>query len=353
MNYMEDIQSGQYCVCIWGAGFLGKQKGFELLKKKGIVVDYYCDNNKNLWGKEIVGGIRCISPMELQEKGDKIICFLMMTNSNAKKVLIQLKSMGIEKVISFDELFIEEKQEYFPFMKRKQVVFYTCIVGDYDDLMEPLSIRSDCDYYIISDKKPEKETIFQYIDINKYLPEYIKDNTRKNRFCKINAHRIFPQYKYSIYFDGQVQIDSQIVKYTQELPKTQIVTFCKNYWKDPYMEAMRVLLNKREEEEIVLKQMEKYWLEGLPEDFGNLYCGILIRQHNNPECKKLMEDWWEQIRKFSKRDQISFSYVLWRNGYTINDINTIMENFAYQGDFGKLKERHSKPRLTFEGRIVY
>ena len=142
-----------------------------------------------------------------------------------------------------------------------------------------------------------------------------------------------------------MQIDSQIVKYTQELPKTQIVTFCKNYWKDPYMEAMRVLLNKREEEEIVLKQMEKYWLEGMPDDFGLVGPGIMIREHNNPICKKIMEDWWEEVDHFSKRDMISLSYVLWKNGYTIEDVNTLTKERDYfDGDAWVFNRNHKKVR---------
>lgn len=352
-NYIVQAQSGICDICIWGAGFLGTQKGLELLNKKGIAVNYYCDNNHYLWGRDIINGIKCISPAELQKKKGNIICFLMMTNNSAKEVMTQLKDMGIEQVISFDELFIEEEEEYFLFMKKKRIAFYTCIIGDYDDLVEPISISPESDYYIISDKEPKHQTVFKYIDINRYLPDYITDNTRKNRYCKINAHKIFPQYRYSIYFDGQIQINSAITRYIDELPKTRIITFCKNYWKSPYMEAMRVLLNKRDSEEIVVKQMEKYWLEGLPEDFGNLYCSILIREHNNPICKKLMKDWWGQIKQFSKRDQISFSYVLWKNGYTIDDVKTVTESFEYEGEFWKLKRTHNQPRLIYDGRDIY
>ena len=113
MHGLEDARSGEYDVCIWGAGFLGRQKGLELLRKRGISVDYYCDNNSLLWGKEIVDGIKCISPKELQAKGKPVICFLMVTNNIAKEVMLQLKGMGIERVVLFDDLFTEEKEEYF------------------------------------------------------------------------------------------------------------------------------------------------------------------------------------------------------------------------------------------------
>ena len=32
-----------------------------------------------------------------------------------------------------------------------------------------------------------------------------------------------------------------------------------------------------------------------------------------------MEDWWYFVADYSKRDQLSFSYVLWKKGYKIKD----------------------------------
>ncbi len=334
-RYIELARNEKFEVCVWGAGYLGTQSGLKLLYKRGILVNFYCDNNSELWGKEIINGIYCISPEELQKKKENMICFLMVGCTKVDAVLRQMEHIGIKHIVLFDDLFIEEKEEYFPFMKRKRIAFYTCIVGSYDSLKEPLSISPECDYYLISDKKPEKETVFQYIDIKQYLPEHIEDNTKKNRFCKINPHIIFPQYRYSVYFDGVLQVSSTLVKFIENLPETRVIALAKNYWPGLYMEAMRVMLSRRDNEEIVKEQVEKYWLEGMPENFGSVFCGILIREHNNPVCRKLMKDWWDQVENYSKRDMISFPYVLWKNGYTINDVKTIAEKYQYETEFWK------------------
>ena len=63
----------------------------------------------------------------------------------------------------------------------------------------------------------------------------------------------------------------------------------------------------------------------MPEDFGVFLCGVLIREHNNPVCVKLMEDWWKELEEGSRRDQISFPYVLWKNGYVKEDVFTICD----------------------------
>lgn len=352
-KFIELAKSGDYVVCVWGAGYLGKKIGLPLLYKRGIKVDFYCDNNCELWGQEITDGIRCISPEQLQEKKDKVICFVLVGTTKIEQVSQQIEEMGICRLVWFDDLFLGEKEEYFPFMKRKQIVFYTCIVGDYDELQEPLSISPNCDYYLVSDKKPKKETVFQYMDINQYLPENITDNTRKNRYCKINAHKIFPQYKYSVYFDGQIQMNSSIVKFIKELPQTRIMAGSKNNWNGLYMEAMRVLINKRDTEDVVKRQIEHYWLEGMPENFGSILCNILIREHNNPVCRKLMEDWWEQVEHFSRRDMISLPYVLWKNGYSIDDVKTIENKIQFESEFWKNAGEHNQPRVVYDGNKIY
>jgi len=352
-KYIELAQSGTCTVCVWGAGYLGTKIGLPLLYKRGIKVDFYCDNNCELWGREVIDGIPCVSPKQLQEQKDKVICFVLVGTTKIGQVSQQVENMGICRIVRFDDLFLEEREEYFPFMKRKQVVFYTCIVGGYDDLQEPLSVLPDCDYYLISDQKPKRETVFQYLDINRYLPRNVMDNTRKNRYCKINAHKIFPQYKYSVYFDGQIQMNSSIVEFIKELPKTRIIAGSKNNWNGLYMEAMRVLINKRDAEEVVKRQIEHYWLEGMPENFGSILCNILLREHNNPICRKLMEDWWEQVEHFSRRDMISFPYVLWKNGYFIDDVKTIESKIQLESKFWKDAGGHNQPRVVYDGKKIY
>lgn len=339
---LELAKSKEYEVCIWGAGYVGKEFGLPFIKRRGITIDYYCDSNALLWGTEVVNGIKCISPEELRKK-DKIICFVMVGLWYREEVTRELEKMGVEHVIQFNDLYEEETLQIFPFMKRKKIAVYTCILDNYDDLMEPLVISSECDYFLISDKKPECTTVFQYIDIANIVPDYIIDHTRKNRYCKINAHKIFPEYRFSIYFDGNRQLKSSMLDFIERLPKTRIIAYCPTPWQSIYREAMSVLQGKRDDEGILMRQMEKYWLEGMPADFGGMTCGVLIREHNNPICKKIMEEWWGQLEQFSKRDQVSLPYVLWKNGYLISDVGVIEPQFCVgDGHFVKWLGGHKK-----------
>lgn len=353
MKYVEEARNESVEVCIWGAGHIGTQFGLTLLKKRDIHVDYFCDNNPLLWGKVIMDGIQCISPNELKVKADNVVCFVMVGVLYCDDVLVQIEELGIKRVVQYNDLINEETKSYFAFMKKKSIAVYTCIVGDYDELQEPLSVSSECDYFVISDKRPDENSVFQYIDIKTVLPENIMDNTRKNRYCKINAHKIFPQYRYSIYFDGNIQLDQTIVELIKELPKTRLITFCPNYWSSVYREIISVLQNGRDDEQLVTKQAEVYWLSGMPDDYGGFMCGILIREHNNPVCMKIMEEWWQQVKKYSARDQIALPYVLWKNGYVSSDVGVVEKKYNYinGGKYWRFKKEHLIPRINKQ-RIV-
>ena len=59
--------------------------------------------------------------------------------------------------------------------------------------------------------------------------------------------------------------------------------------------------------------MERYIQNGYPQNNGlGFTCG-LVRYHNRPILKNAMEMWWTEIKYGSKRDQLSFNYVAWKN----------------------------------------
>lgn len=343
VELIKAAQEKKFEVCIWGAGNAGIT-GIKMLKKLNISVDFFCDRNPKLWGKKIVDDIKCTSVDEIRNRD--VICFIMVSVPFIDEVCREAGMLGIERVVTYDELCDLEIETYFPFMRKKQIAAYTCIVGNYDKLKEPVSVSEECDYYVISDEKPSADSVFRYININDCVPYCVEDNTKKNRYCKINAHKLFPQYRYSIYFDGNIRLKNNIVQKIDELPQTRITTSAINSINCVYMETMRAIELGRVSKEVAMKQIEKYWLEGMPEKFGSVVCSVLIREHNNPICKKIMEDWWEQVEQFSRKDQISFPYVIWKNNFSMNDVTTVNGAELYGDKYFIFDRTHDKPRYT-------
>jgi hypothetical protein len=70
---------------------------------------------------------------------------------------------------------------------------------------------------------------------------------------------------------------------------------------------------RKDKIEIVKPQMDRYKEEGFPSEYGLLQSNILIRKHNEDDCIRLMEAWFNELKDNSHRDQLSFNYVLWKN----------------------------------------
>jgi hypothetical protein len=336
---IEDSKSGKYKVFAWGCGDIGQNHGYEILSELGIKIDFYCDNNSNLYGKEIKDGILCINPQDIPQD---TICFVTTTVHVCDDVAEQLRNdKRLKYVVTYMDLCIYMSKNYFECQRKNQIVVYSCIVGGYDEVMEPKSIIPNCDYYLISDVE-KKDSIYKFIDINNYEECKGLDNTRINRYFKINAHKIFPNYRYSIYHDGHVRLDKEIIKYIDSLPITKITACSRLEYSSIYTEAYKYIGTKRDKKGNFVRQIEKYWNEGMPDDFGLVTPCLMVRQHNHPVCRKLMEEWWDEVLNFSRRDMISLPYVLWKNGYSIEDVNVCSDKLQWSGEGWELNKRHIK-----------
>ena len=102
---------------------------------------------------------------------------------------------------------------------------------------------------------------------------------------------------------------------------------------------------KKDTKENVDRQLNAYRKEGFPEHYGLPQTCILLRYHNEESCIKLMETWWEQLEKYSHRDQLSFNYALWKNQNTkIEYVDKSIFNCKYF----KWGIKHKKPVFKTE-----
>jgi len=201
-----------------------------------------------------------------------------------------------------------------------RVAVYTCIFGNYDSVKPIHNKNKNCDYWIITDQQVSPESGWKKFEIN--LPEEVKNAspTIKNRYCKMHPHILFPSYDYSIYMDGSICIYADVFPLLGKM-EDKIIGMYQHGSRDCiYEEAKKVVEYGKAPEDIVKKQIHFYKQEGFPEHFGLTDCIVIVRKHNEKQCIKIMEDWWKLFWMYSKRDQLSFMYVLWKNDMTFKDI---------------------------------
>lgn len=194
----------------------------------------------------------------------------------------------------------------------KKVVF-TCIVGGYYNIVEPKYVTEDFDYICFTDSNDAKSNVWKMVP----LPSGIEhlSNAKKQRYVKILAHKVLSSYDLSIYVDGNVLIQGDLNEFLKEkCNKEDFYMFVPTHPSRNciYDEAREVIRIKKDSGEIVNKQTNRYKSEGFPSKFGLTQNNIIIRYHNNHNCIKLMETWFNEVEKESHRDQLSLFYSIWK-----------------------------------------
>ena len=52
--------------------------------------------------------------------------------------------------------------------------------------------------------------------------------------------------------------------------------------------------------------------ENFPDNNGLSENCLIVRKHNELSCINFMNDWFDEIKYNSHRDQLSFNYILWK-----------------------------------------
>ena len=227
-------------------------------------------------------------------------------------------------------------------------VIYTAIFGDYDSLPEPEYIPNGFDFVCFTDTDI-KSNLWE---VRKVLPIY-EYSTRNDRKYKIITHRFLSEYDVSIWIDGNILIRNDlnecIDKYLSDCNMSYFDHMKCNL--DPrdcvYQEVDAILwLGKndpnnryKDNPEIIINQARRYLKEGYPKNNGLITSGVLLRKHNELDVMETMEMWWEELKYNSKRDQLSFDYVTWKNNFKFKYMKGDIRDNKY---FYLLPHNHQK-----------
>jgi hypothetical protein len=193
-------------------------------------------------------------------------------------------------------------------------------------LMEQSKKFDGIDYHAFVDEKKQESMWIQHDSIDFTNDKSFKDR-RNAKIYKILPFLFLPNYDYYIWIDST----HNIVKHPLEIIKSinsDISVFKHSERNCIYDESNAVKYLKYDYPELVDKQMSDYFMDGYPPKNGlyELPCFIV---KNSDKIKKLSLMWWEQICKYTSRDQLSFPYVIWK----MNMTPQVLQGFASKNEF--------------------
>lgn len=220
-----------------------------------------------------------------------------------------------------------------------KIAVYTCILGNYDNLIEPLVKPDNIDYFVFADFDIPNDSKWKRIDINSVSGIKDLSNVLKNRYVKMNPHKLFPDYKYSIYIDGNIKVYSDLTEHVNRLSKYGLSHFKHSLRKSSYEEADACKLLRKESFSVIDAYVNKLKAAGFPDNYGLLECSFIVREHNKKECINIMEQWWEEFKNNVKRDQIILPYILYKNSIKTDEVSTLGANIEEDLSFEIIKHK--------------
>jgi hypothetical protein len=197
-------------------------------------------------------------------------------------------------------------------------VIYTAIFGGKDELQNPTFVPPGCDFVCFTDAEI-KSSVWQ---IRKPIFDSF-DPVRRARQHKVLAHKLFPEYKHSVWVDGNIIVRGDVNKLIEKhLTSSHMAIY--DHVKTVgdsrdcvYDEAAAIIeMGKngkyKDDPKLIEEQIARYKKEGYPSHHGLISSMELVRKHNEKDVADCMELWWSEIAKGSRRDQLSFNYAAWK-----------------------------------------
>lgn len=195
-------------------------------------------------------------------------------------------------------------------------VIYTAVVGNYDKILQPLVVDNSFDYILFSnDIKEDKVGVWQIRKIDYYSEDQIKIA----RWVKTHPERLLPGYDFSVWMDANIQIATNFTyQRSKELFDDNIIISSITHpeRKCIYEEMFAVFIYRYETLNTILKWSKVLNKSNYPSNNGLNETNVIFRNHKKLQTKIFDDLWWSCIEQYSRRDQLSFNYVLWKLGYS-------------------------------------
>lgn len=174
-------------------------------------------------------------------------------------------------------------------------ILYTCITGNYDSLI-PIKKQAGWRYIAFTDNTKLQSDIWELRNIPREPKIFRK--------VKLMPHEFLPEHHFSIWTDGNIELLWNLDTLIADK------TFCTMRHPDRnniFDEAQACIRLKKDNEQIIRQQINHYLKSGY-RGRGLIGSGVIIRK-NTSENKNFNIAWWEEVLKWSVRDQLSFNFV--------------------------------------------
>jgi len=205
-------------------------------------------------------------------------------------------------------------------MSPNKIAIVTAVTGGKDRGLSALTYRGVDSFMYTDDVHAAARLGWQPLRAYEFS-NLSRPDRRNAKLPKILPFVCLPDYNYVIWQDGghQTMVHPEILinKYLIEQDK-DVAAFQHGRAQQGqdhnciYKEAWNIKgVGFLEDAAIIDEQVAAYKADGYPENYG-LSCNAGMIWRNTPKMWRLQLTWWEQVCRYSSRDQMSFFYAMWK-----------------------------------------
>ncbi len=230
----------------------------------------------------------------------------------------------------------------------ERICVYTCITGDYDNLKEVIVKEDNIDYICFTNNMELTSSTWKII----HIEDGKLSNHYLSRKLKMLGHPyIDKNYDLSIWIDASIIFKKSVNEFLNNFFDTSndLLAACKHNCRSSIKEEASACKEyKKDNEEIIDSLLQFYKKEKFPDNLGLLEMTLIIKRHNNQLVKETMKLWFDMLLKYSKRDQLSFMYCLYKTKLPFKSIPLNVWNNEYL-EFST----HNEGRFDYTYQVYY
>jgi hypothetical protein len=217
----------------------------------------------------------------------------------------------------------------------RKVLFSVCL-GDYDNI-PPLMPVAGYESIMITDNPDLKCAGWEKLIVPRGI-----DNQKRSRRYKLLPHELIDADVYA-YIDANQEIRCDLNPLLESAFKGGFLTSRHPNRACVYDEAERIKSLKKAKVRAINAQTKAYRREGLPENTGLFANGFFVRDRS---FDKFCERWYEEIEKYTYRDQLSLAYLVWKYEPQITVIDASIRDF-YLRTCAHKDEKKARPDIWY------
>lgn len=229
-------------------------------------------------------------------------------NISAKKYA-RLNVSVLKRLVNLENYRLEIKK-YAGSKNQRKIAIVTSYSKGYD-ILKPHEVLDDrFDYIVYTDEKIEGLGIFDV----RPLPKPQLDSPRAIRYVKTHPHVLLPEYDIVVWIDASLMIVGDIYPLIKSFARSGLAVGSGVHpqRENIYEEFKANVERNKENYKIMKRQIDFYKKQGF--EHSDLSENTLLMFNNkHAKLRPTLETWWQQIMRFSRRDQLSFNYSLAKN----------------------------------------